>query len=375
MDPLALKVAARFAGKRPMKPEKLKELMLKLRKGAGTGLKMGALMPVFEALGGWSFDEMFYPKPEIDYRPDNRGYFTHSHRNVVEEEWQSAKDREVSNLPSSTSLGPSDLHKKVYMDVEPIQEALNGQVFFHFKVWQVSKGVRVKAPNGATFEAAHSPEEFENEYQSLVRSAVKGVKFPEWLKTQTPYFKQMNDFLGLDSVEHEKDQKRLEQQRKHREGGNATCPVCFGMFKLVPKTKKGKDKTMPGMILHGYKRPGTGWIEGNCFGQDWPPFELSPEGTQAWLVRMEKFEKGQRKHFEYLRSGNVTELSAGDAKIKDGKFVPSTIFRKSEMDPREWDKMFQKVLQDAEDDLRRIEFECDRLRKLIAAWKPEPLGP
>jgi hypothetical protein len=85
--------------------------------------------------------------------------------------------------------------------------------------------------------------------------------------------------------------------------------------------------------------------------------------------------EGQRKHFEYLRSGNVTELSAGDAKIKDGKFVPSTIFRKSEMDPREWDKMFQKVLQDAEDDLRRIEFECDRLRKLIAAWKPEPLGP
>lgn len=375
MDPLALKIAARFAAKRPMKPEKLKELMLKLRKGAGSGLKMGAIMPVFEALGGWSFDEMLFPKPEIDYRPDNRGYYTHPHRNVVEEEWKSAKDREVSSLPTPSSLGPSDLYKKVYMDVEPIQEGSDGQAYFRFKAWQINKGVRVKAPNGATFEAAHSPEEFENEYQALLRSTTKGVKFPEWLKTSTPYFKQLNDFLGLDSIEHEKEQKRLEQQRKHREGGNATCPVCFGMFKLVPKTKKGKDKTMPGMVLHGYKRPGTGWIEGNCFGQDWPPFELSSEGTQAWLRHLEVFEKRQRDHVARLKTGQVTEFSAGDGTIKDGKFVPSTILRKSEMDPKEWEKLYKKEIKEAEDTLSRIEFECDRLRKLIAAWKPEPLGP
>ena len=49
MDPLALKIAARFAAKRPMKPEKLKELMLKLRKGAGSGLKMGVVMPLLRA--------------------------------------------------------------------------------------------------------------------------------------------------------------------------------------------------------------------------------------------------------------------------------------------------------------------------------------
>ncbi len=373
MDPLALKIAARFAAKRPMKPEKLKELMLKLRKGAGSGLKMGVVMPVFEALGGWSFDDIVCLKPEIDFRDNNRGYFTHPQRKVVEDEYHEAKKRQVARLPPTEALSASDLNQKFYLDVEDIIEGSNGQAYFYFKAWRGAKGVKMTAPNGATFEVGLAPEQLENEYPSLVRD-LKKETFLEWLKRDTPFYKQLNDALGLDSVEYVKEQKRLDQQRQHRESGRATCPACFGMFKLVPKTKKGKDKTMPGMVLHGYERPGTGWIEGNCFGQDWPPFELSPEGTQAWLVHMEKFEKDHRKHFEYLRSGNVPELSAGDSKIKDGKFVPSTIFRKSEMNPQEWDKMFQKALRDAEDNLRRIESECDRLRKTIAAWKPEPLG-
>lgn len=373
MDSLALKVAARFyAAKRPMKPEKLRELMLKLRKGAGSGLKMSAIWPVFEALGGWSISDMLFMQPEIDYRDDNRGYYTHPHRNVVEEEWHAAKKREVSKLPPPEALSASDLHQKVFMDVQEIAEGSNGEAYFYFKAWRGAKGVKLTAPNNATFEIGLGQEQFENEYPSLLRS-LKKEKFLEWLKKDTPFFKQLNDFLGMDSVEHEKEQKRLDQQRKHREGGNATCPVCFGMFKLTPKTKKGKDKTMPGMVLHGYKRPGTGWIEGNCFGQDWPPFELSSEGTEAWLKRLEEIERDHRKHLARLNSGEVTELSAGDAKIKDGKFVPSTIHRKSEMEPREWEKLFKKVLKEAEDDLGRIEFEVSRLRKTIAAWKPEPL--
>lgn len=362
---LALKVAARFAAKRPMKPEKLRELMLKLRKGAGTGLKVGAVMPVFEALGGWKFDEFLFPQPTIDYRPDNKGQFSHDRRDVVEAEWEKVKKDQVDRLPTDSQLSGSDLHKKVYMDVGPIQESDRGGFWFSLKTWQISSGVLITAPNGAKLPVSVHPDRFENEYFGTLA---------KWLKNDTPFFKQLNDALGMDSVEHEKEVRRLDQQRLHRESGRAMCSVCSGMFKLTPKSKKGKDKTMPGMVLHGYQRPGTGWIEGSCFGQDYPPYELSSEGTEAWLERMEAIRTTHQKGVTRLKSGEVSEISANDGKIVDGKYIPSTIYRKSEMAPREWERIFQRELRESEKILGEIEGECARLRKMITDWKYVPLS-
>lgn len=53
-----------------------------------------------------------------------------------------------------------------------------------------------------------------------------------------------------------------------------TCPACFNEQCL----KDGK------MVLHGYRRPGFGWIEGKCFGVEWRPYEVSNEGTIGSLV-------------------------------------------------------------------------------------------
>jgi hypothetical protein len=145
------------------------------------------------------------------------------------------------------------------------------------------------------------------------------------------------------------------------------CPACFGMFKLTPKTKHGSDKSMPGMVLHGYKRPGTGYIDGNCFGQDWPPFELSPEGTKAWLKKLEVTEKNHKDYVARLKAGDIDTFG-------DRRDVRKT-WRKQEMDPREWEKLLRDRTAEAERTLGMIEVECNRLRRAIASWKPEPLGP
>lgn len=371
---VAAEVAERvkkLSAKRPMKPEKLRELMLKLRKGAGTSLKLGQLMPVFEALGGWSFEPVLYWRPEIDFRPDNRGHFSHERRDVVEAEWRSMKGREVTSLPQSISS--SDLHRKVYQDVGEITESTGAWsgFFFNYKAWIASEGVRIVSPDRATFEVGKTSEQFENEYATNMRS-LTGEKFQEWLKT-TSYFKQLNEYLGTDPIEQEKERKRLEQQRILRGEKNGTCPACFNMYKLTRKAKYGRNRTLPGMVLHGYKRPGTGWIEGNCFGQDWPPFELSSEGTEAWLRHLEKFEKEAQERLTLLNSGQVTVVFGDDGRIKDGKIIPPTKYVRSEMTPREWERVFNRVLKAAEDNVRRIEFECNRLRKAIAGWKLEPL--
>lgn len=53
-----------------------------------------------------------------------------------------------------------------------------------------------------------------------------------------------------------------------------TCPVCEGQQRLHKLT----------MVHHGYRRPGYGQIVGDCFGVGFPPYELSTEGTEAYLV-------------------------------------------------------------------------------------------
>lgn len=40
------------------------------------------------------------------------------------------------------------------------------------------------------------------------------------------------------------------------------------------------------MVLHGYERPGHGYVNGKCWGVGWQPWETSPDGTIAYVERM-----------------------------------------------------------------------------------------
>lgn len=55
------------------------------------------------------------------------------------------------------------------------------------------------------------------------------------------------------------------------------CQVC-GHFQVV----NGGH-----MVLHGYERPGCGYINGRCFGEEHVPFELSCEVAKDWLARLQ----------------------------------------------------------------------------------------
>lgn len=54
---------------------------------------------------------------------------------------------------------------------------------------------------------------------------------------------------------------------------SGTCQVCF-------RAQKTRGRFL---VLHGYKRPGHGYIEGRCSGVDYAPFEVSHERTK-WFV-------------------------------------------------------------------------------------------
>lgn len=376
--PIHQRVYERFAAK-GMKPEKVRELMLKLRKGAGFGT-MKALMPVFQHLG-WSFDNVQFLKDTKGYDFGLKSKFFKDRADIIQEDWDKAKAEEVSQLPDPNGL---PLHKKVYQQVTGLvlDEASNTGSFTAME-WQVSKAIKVTSPTGKTFVCGEHPDTFSNAYPSHLKDySERGVEgktnLEKWLKTEGGFIDQINAELGTDSVEVEKERAKQEKLDKALSADNAgTCPCCFGIFKLAPKCKEGKDRTLPGMVLHGYKRPGLGYIDGNCSGVDWPPFELSPEGTGVMvrIVRraLESAEANLTLWKDRIRSGasSVVEVNLG-AEIVGNK-LREKIFKKEDYSDREWDRLLDRHLKEVQDTRDRFKWEVDFLEKKVRSWELKPL--
>jgi hypothetical protein len=59
---------------------------------------------------------------------------------------------------------------------------------------------------------------------------------------------------------------------------SGTCQACFRTQALA--------RNHNAIVLHGYRRPGTGFTEGRCQGADHQPWELSCEISKRWLARV-----------------------------------------------------------------------------------------
>lgn len=54
-----------------------------------------------------------------------------------------------------------------------------------------------------------------------------------------------------------------------------TCQICAMRFQVTEKARN--------MVLHGYQRPGVGYIIGDCYGHGHPPFEVSRDQLGKWI--------------------------------------------------------------------------------------------
>lgn len=94
-----------------------------------------------------------------------------------------------------------------------------------------------------------------------------------------------------------------------------TCPVCERYHRL---------HKMRNMVHHGYRRPGTGEIEGDCLGVGWPAWELSPDGTIHYLEQARKELRHHEDFLHRLESGQVHELTVEDGfeRVGWGQRIP-----------------------------------------------------
>ncbi len=163
------------------------------------------------------------------------------------------------------------------------------------------------------------------------------------------------------------------------------CPVCQGDFKV-----RGGA-----LVHHGYRRPGIGYIVGDCPGVGFPPFETSTAACEAYLkshvlpaIRSAENRIGlltrpdgpPRLTFDHYDLAQRRVLRAPHSRI------PETIqLTRSEADALaaqlpswdrhrySWEERLREAIETTEKQLRFWESERARMDGLVASWQPRPL--
>jgi hypothetical protein len=121
------------------------------------------------------------------------------------------------------------------------------------------------------------------------------------------------------------------------------------------------------MVLHGYQRPGEGYLLGDCFGHHRLPYELSSEGCEAYLEAAKNQKAIAEALLVRLRSGEATQA-----------FAKKRVMGRTEIvEVRAGENGFAEALKTyiltKTYEVKSCESEIERMTKLIADWQPRDL--
>lgn len=157
-----------------------------------------------------------------------------------------------------------------------------------------------------------------------------------------------------------------------------TCPCCFGQFVVKHSV----------MVLHGYKRPGIGYIIGNCPAtRRFKPYEVSSEGTVFMLGLAKDALKARTAFLKKLETFAITEFVVSREKdLKGLTFEQKRRLEKHERyekitvrqgdgqkqhyyDTQEWyEKERASKVYVTQADIQGIKKDIDFLTKKIKTW-------
>lgn len=196
----------------------------------------------------------------------------------------------------------------------------------------------VTAPNGAHFTIRKEPG-----YR-----VVTFYNFLKWAKTN-----------GLaDAVEAKIGPAPRKPTRQEVEANTGTCSCCFGGFKL-----KDSKSEYPTVVFHGYKRPGTGYTLGVCYGAGYAPYEVSCLGTEHFLDVVRHHGLGLATRLATLRA-EPEQLLVSDF---------SRAERVVSKDSPDYAGELRRQIESREAELRQVHRDCAFLEGKMRSWEPTPL--
>jgi len=342
---------------KPLTPEKLQEVMLKIRKGATSSLTMSQISAVLNAIGGSlgptvGATPAFYQSQGIDSR--------HAYA-----ETDAGKDAVIKNLERHQSPVPSNPKLGVVYVTEirtpqGIDSPYSKNKFvIEYKAYVGVAGIRVSlgGASGDVLPSAHDgaydmlkPMDQGGSPDTSVRIRdVSPSEIVRWL-IEHNWKEKVNAYLNME--EHVPAAQRTRDS-------TGTCSVCFQNVKIQPGSQ------LPLIVLHGYKRPRYGYVIGRCEGTRYPPFELSIQGTENYL---EKGLKSTEKDFD----AKLASLKADDLETLTVRTRVSgpKVLHKGDPD---WDKYLNISIENISGLLGQVREDIKIYTLLVQHWKERPL--
>jgi hypothetical protein len=127
------------------------------------------------------------------------------------------------------------------------------------------------------------------------------------------------------------------------------------------------------LVHHGYKRPGTGFIEGDCFCVHQAPYELSCEPLKPYLIFIKSQLASSIEHLRKLEAGEVYTLSKQVWKDGSWAFEAYTFREIDSLRKRTWESLLTNAVYRVKQEISGLGREIARIEKWITEWKPAAL--
>jgi hypothetical protein len=139
-----------------------------------------------------------------------------------------------------------------------------------------------------------------------------------------------------------------------------TCPVCERQQKVTPGGA---------MVHHGYVRPGTGSIHGDCFGVGYEAYQLSTNGCEAYRKFLASWRAGQEARLRrlYDRPEEIT--------YQPSPYSTAKTYRRDADAPEErrrYDSTLVNLIKQTEYTIQDLDRSDRRMVQLIEKWEPGP---
>ncbi len=129
------------------------------------------------------------------------------------------------------------------------------------------------------------------------------------------------------------------------------------------------------MVHHGYRRPGDGYIFGDCPGVHVAPYEVSCEAIKSWKVQMETQLGNQKVYLARLQNGEVQSFIEGErTHVAAGRYEDKMVTYDHATTPKyKWESLLRSRIWNAERNVRATEATITRCAERIAAWTAKPV--